>query len=321
MATFPRFLAASMAAITFAAVDGSATVIWSDDFTGEAEGAFPSRDFNGNASPDWTATSTQAAYSVSTAVGAPAPAMVFNDTATVSQGVLRLEMDEFSSFTTAEIATPILRVSFDWSVETFLSNATNEAFRVILRANNSMAANNQIVLGFNRADLNDGDASGGDLTFFAASPNNTSNVTANDSTAIGLLPGLGWAPGFDFGQYDTVSGSDNDSDDVFYRFELSYDYSTGFLDGVATRIASDGTNGQSATFTRVLNAGLEFTNTDPGDVLLIASTNSVVGQSRFDNFLFESVPEPSAAAAMILGLLPLAGRRRRCRSSAFQRIE
>jgi hypothetical protein len=173
-----------------------------------------------------------------------------------------------------------------------------------------MLTANQVVIGFNRADLNDGDALAADLALYAASPNNTSNIAVTDATAIGLIPGVGWLPGFDFGQYAAGDAASNDSDDLFYRFQLTYDFITGSLNGTATRIASDATNGQSAAFSLSLNPGLEFSNTDAGDVLLIASTNGVTGLSRFDNFVFESVPEPATAAIALGALIPLVCRRR-----------
>jgi hypothetical protein len=184
-------------------------------------------------------------------------------------------MSQFAPFSTADAATPHLRVSFDWQVESFASSLTNEAFRFILRANGSTAAGSQLVIGFNRGDINDGDGSTTDLTLYAGSPNGTSNLTPSPSSAIGLIPGVGWQPGFDFGEYSTIAATDNDTDDLFYRFVLTYDFTSGQLDGTVTRLALDATDGQSATFTRSLNAGLVFSNTDVNDVILLASTNGV----------------------------------------------
>jgi hypothetical protein len=316
--SMPRFALSSIcAAAVFAAstLVARGTVVWSDDFSGQANGVFPTTDFNGSGGPDWVATSTASMFSVNTATGEPAPSLSFEDATSGGQGVLRLEMSQFAPFSTANPETPLLRFSFDWKIESFTSTTTNEAFRVILRANNSMAAGNQLVIGFNRADLDDGDALAADLTFYAGSPNNTSNMTAGVTSAIGLLPGVGWQPGFDFGQYGAQA--DNDSDDLFYRFDLTYDYTTGLVNGTATRLSLDGTNGQSAAFQRTLNAGLDFSNTgalgdNSLDLFLIASSNGIMGLSRFDNFVFESIPEPSAAVALLLGGMT-AGLRRRPR--------
>jgi hypothetical protein len=308
---------ASIAAIAFAALPVEGTVVWSDDFTGQPADTFPSRDFNGNSVPDWSATSSPTMFRVTEALGEPAPSLAFTDATTGGQGVLRLEMTSFAPFSTANPDTPLLRVSFDWRVESFTSGLTNEGFRVILRANNSQAAGSQVVIAFNRADLDDGDGLNGDLSFYAGSPVGTSNFTANATSAIGLLQGVGWQPGFDFGQFG--ASGDNDSDDLFYRFQLTYDYNTGVLNGAVTRLALDATNGLTADFTRQLNSGLDFSNTglladNTLDLFLIASTNGVTGLSDFDNFTFESVPEPSVASVWLLGAGAVAAGRRRCRA-------
>ena len=287
----------------------NATIIWSDDFSGRGEGTFPNRDFTGNLTNDWMMQSGDPnMLKISTGLGQPGPSLTFTDASLGAQSVPRLQMTEFAPFSTSDPATPLLRVSFDWQIESFASGAANEAFRFILRANNSQAAGNQLVVGLNRADLSDGDVSVGDLTLYAGSPVGTSNMTPGITSAIGLIPDVGWLPGFDFGQYATAA--DNDTDDLFYRFVLTYDYTTGLLDGTVTRLALDATNGQSATFTRTMTPGLDFSNTDANDFLLIASTNGVTGVSRFDNFTVESIPEPSSALVSAVGAITLMLRRR-----------
>jgi hypothetical protein len=119
MVRLPRLLVLLLTIFILTVAEVPAAVIWSDDFTGQADGTFPSRDFNGNSVTDWAATSTPAMFTVSTSAGNPAPSMTFDDAATAGQGVMRLEMDEFSPFTTANPTTPLLQVSFDWKVEGF----------------------------------------------------------------------------------------------------------------------------------------------------------------------------------------------------------
>jgi hypothetical protein len=299
------------ALVSLGALEVRAAVIWSDDFTGQVENAFPTRDFLGDSDNDWTTQPVSDANMMRVVFGAgePAPSLTIADNSATAQVVPRLQMSEFGSFSTSSPDTPLLRVGFDWSVRGFVSGTTSEAIRVILRANGSSAAGNQLVIGFNRADLADGDAFSGDLTLYAGSPNNTSNFTPTLTSAIGVIPGVGWEPGFDFGQYGV--SDDNDTDDLFYRFLVTYDYTTGVVNGTVTRLALDGTNGQSAVFTRQLNAGLDFSNLDATDVLLIATTNSLTGESGFDNFVFEAIPEPSVVVACLLGLFTLGARRRR----------
>lgn len=251
---------------------------------------------------------------VSTTAGNPSPGLVFTDNSTATTnglGNLRLQMTEFAAFNTSDAATPMLRLSFDWKVGSFLSSATNEAFRFILRANGSSGLGDQLILGFNRASLTDGDGSTADLTMYAATAATSSNISPSNANAIGLITGTGWQPGFNFGEYDGGNSAANDTDDLFYHVDLGYDFITGMVNGTVTRLAPDATNGQSANFSVALNPGLVFSNTDSSDVILIASTNGVTGQSQFDNFVIESVPEPGSAAMLLLGVVATTARRRR----------
>lgn len=203
-------------------------------------------------------------------------------------------------------------MAFDWKIENFFAGTlTNEAFRFVLRANGSTATGDQLILGFNRAALNDGDASNLDLAFYAASPSGSSNVVPSNASAIGLNLGAGWQPGFNFGEYDSANPPANDTDDLFYRFDIGYDFTTGMVNGTVTRRALDASNGQSAAFSIALNPNLNFSNTDATDVILFASTNGVTGVSQVDNFVFEAVPEPASGMAILLGTAAIATRRRR----------
>lgn len=302
-----------VAACTLAGIISSARaeIIWSQDFTGHTNNAYPTRDFTGNSSNDWSTVSggDESMLRVNTSVGDPAPAVVFTDTNTNALGNFRLAMSEFVPFATS-LSAPILRLRFDWKIESFSAGVTtNEAFRIILRANNSSAAGDQVVLGFNRAAITDGDASNADLAFYASSPSGSSNVNPTDANVIGLVSGIGWQPGFNFGEYDGATSSANDTDDLFYHFDASYNFVSGAFSGTITRKAADLTNGQSANFSVAMNPGLVFS--DANDVILFASTNTVQGISQIDNIVIESVPEPAAGVVMLLGSLVLTGKRRR----------
>jgi hypothetical protein len=315
-AVFRSFLqSASLATLMFASLGAAkADVVWSQDFTGHADNAFPFNDFTGNTTNDWSAINDETKFRVSTLVGNPSPALVFTDATTSSTnglGNLQLAMSQFAPFSTATASTPVLHVAFDWKIENFLSGATTEAFRFVLRANGSMTLGDQLIIGFNRANLADGDASSSDLALYAATNSGTSNIVATDSNAIGLISGTGWQPGFNFGEYDSVNGEANDTDDLFYRFTMDYNFTTGLLSGSVTRLALDATNGQSADFSVAMNPGLVFSNQGTLDVLLFASTNGVTGVSQLDNIVFESVPEPASGMAILLGVGAIAARRRR----------
>ncbi len=306
---------ACCAVAAFASLGTSkADVIWSQDFTGHADNAFPFADFTGNSTNDWSAINDESKFRVSTSLGNPSPAMVFTDNTTSTTnglGNLQLAMSQFAPFSTASASTPVLRLTFDWKIESFASSLTNEAFRFVLRANGSTTSGDQLIIGFNRANLNDGDASTSDLSLYAATVGGTSNIAPSNTNAIGLIAGTGWQPGFDFGEYDGVTASANDTDDLFYRFELGYNFNTGLLSGMATRLAPDATNGQSAAFSVAMNPGLVFSDQGALDVLLFASTNGVTGVSQLDNITFEAVPEPASSLAMLLGAGVIVARRRR----------
>ncbi len=311
----PSLRSFCLAVVTFASLcTAKADVVWSQDFTGHADNAFPFSDFTGNSTNDWSAINDESKFRVNTSLGNPSPALVFTDNTTSTTnglGNLQLAMSQFAPFSTAAASTPILRLTFDWKIENFASSATSEAFRFVLRANGSMASGDQLIIGFNRASLNDGDASASDLTLYAATVGGTSNIAPSNANAIGLVAGTGWQPGFNFGEYDAATADANDTNDLFYRFELGYNFNTGLLNGIATRLATDATNGQSAAFSVAMNPGLVFSDQGALDVLLFASTNGVTGVSQLDNVSFEAVPEPGSSVAMLLGAGMIAARRRR----------
>ena len=304
------FLLAAAAAVLLMSA-ARAEIVWSDDFTGQTDAAYPSRDFTGNSVNDYVGTTNPTFFTVSASDGGPAPSLTLNDPSTTAAGVMTVPMSQFGSFSTANPATPILQVSFDFRIDSFLATNALESYRFVLRANGSNAAGSQAVILFNRGNLNDGDASALDLAFAIASASGTSNFTPSDATAIGLIPGVGWQPGFDFGEYSTVTSTDNDTDDLFYRIGFTYDVISGLLNGSITRIATDSTNGQSAPFSLALNPNLDFSNTDATDVFILATGGTTTGIGRFDNFVFNAVPEPSSVTALLLGLGLLGSRRRR----------
>lgn len=298
-----------VAALFFAVASTQAEIVWSDDF-GTGANVFPFRDFNGDSANDYSPGNNSGYYRVNDG------RLTINDplsAATNAGGTLSVSMNKFAPFSTAPTSgTPILNVSFDLRVDSYLSTGSNLAFRFILRANGSQLAGDQMVIAFNCGNLDDGDADL-DLALSVGVQPTTSHMSATDPAArpVGFIPGVGWLPGFDFGNYNPDNAADNNTNDASYNVSFSYDSISGGVNGVVTRIASDATNGFSAPFTLQMNSGLDFSNTDSRDVFILASADALEGVAHFDNIVFEAVPEPSVASGLLLGLAALASRRRR----------
>ena len=286
-------------------------VVWADDFdTGETIGAAPTSDFPGGAAgTDYTiAVANGGSYTVSSVGGS---SLALNDPAANSTATLTVLASQWApvNFTPTN---NLLVAELDFRVDDYNSGTADAAARFVLRHAN--AGNQQIVVEFARSTgvgasvhLNDG-VNGGDhdLALVVGVPTfGTSLITPSDANAVGLIPGVGWVPGFDFGNYDPTT-SLNDTHDEFYRFVLTYDFNTGAVAGTATNLATN----ESTTFARTLDAGLQFNAA--GSSILTATTGSNGEQAYFDNIRLSVVPEPGSAAVLLGGAgLLAAGRRRR----------
>src|SRR5215212_7889406 len=83
----PAFLPLAAAAAIFSTSAGAlAQIVWSDDFTGQADALFPNRDFTGNSVNDYVGTTTPAFFTVSASDGGPAPSLTLPDTSTTAGG-------------------------------------------------------------------------------------------------------------------------------------------------------------------------------------------------------------------------------------------
>jgi hypothetical protein len=204
----------------------------------------------------------------------------------------------------------LLVTQFDFRVDDYNSGTADAAPRFILRHAN--AGGQQIVVAFARSTgvsgsvhLDDGPTGGDhDLALVVGVPTfGTSLITPSNANAVGLVPGVGWAPGFDFGNYDATT-SLNDTHDQSYRLVLSYNFDTGQVLGTATNL----TTLESTAFTRTMNAGLAFNNA--GSSFLTATTASNGAQAYLDNIQMSVVPEPAASISLIGGAGLLAAARR-----------
>jgi hypothetical protein len=292
-----------------------AIVVWSDNFTGQTAGIRPSMDFAGGAAGNdylVTASSGSADFFVNDTIGTGVPSLGVIDTGTGTNDLATLivTMNHFAPFEVSQAsATPVLRTSFDWRVDSF-QGANTQLPRFILRANNANNTGTQLVIGFSYANLDDGDAGTTDLTLFAETQTGaTTNVAPRNATAIGLIPGTGWLPGFDFGSYDGGNAGINDTNDEFYRVTFEYDSLTGGISGSVTQLSSGATAAFPAGL--AMNAGLVFSNTTADDRFLLASSASNTATSYMDNIVFDAVPEPTGALGLASGMMMLGMRRRR----------
>jgi hypothetical protein len=308
----------TLACFVLFAIQGlaNATVVWSDSFNGQTAGVAPSMDFLGGAAGnDYAviASGPNANFVVSDVVGNGVPGLTVVDTGTggTDQATLQVTMNHFAPFVVGPASvTPVMRVRFDIRVDSFLAAANAQNARFIFRANNTNNTGSQMVIAFSYADLNDGDPATGDLALFAdTQTGGTSNVPPKNNTAIGLIPGTGWLPGFDFGSFDAGDAAANDTNDEFYRISFDYDSISGAISGSVTQLSSGATAALPAGLS--LTPGTTFSNTTAEDRFLLASSVSNTATAYFDNFVFEAVPEPTGAILVTGGLAFVAIQRRR----------
>ena len=307
---------AALAVGAFGAAAGAAhgQVVWADDFSGESVGSVPTSDFAGGAAGnDYTIATANGGSYVISGLGEPAPSLNLNDPTGAATATLTVLASQWAPVNLSA-TNNLLVTQFDYRVDQHNTGTADASPRFVLRHLN--AGGQQIVVQFARstgvgasAHLDDGPNGGDhDLALVVGVPTfNTSLITPSDANAVGLAPGVGWAPGFDFGNYDPVT-TENDTHDQFYRFVMSYDFNTGAVTGTATNL----TTGESAGFGRTMTAGLAFNQ--PTSSFLTATTGSNDSQAFFDNIQISVVPEPATASLLALaGASTLARRRRATR--------
>lgn len=308
MTTFP-LLVQRLAIATIGIVSiqsASAVVVWSDNFDNDTIGNVPSNDFTTNGTEDWSFTVGTGAASAVSGTGSSGNGLTQTDT-DIGGTVGTVATSQFSSFT-LNSTTNLLKVSFDFRVDSNLSNSTNVNPRFILRQANTTG--NGFVVGFSRSAVSDGDADTDNLLYVAPHGSGTSNVSPTSGAVVGLVPDTGWDTGFNFGTYDATTGSNNNTGGSFIRFELTYNFINGALTGTATNLS-----GGTTSFSTSINAGLTFSG---GSMLFATGTNTgtspnfvpATSVSHFDNVVVEVIPEPSSSL-MLLGGLGLCFIRRR----------
>ena len=283
-----------------------AVVVWADDYTTDRIGGPNTYDYAGGAA------GTDYNFSLG------------GNTSNVAGGVWNIG-DTTSNGTSAFVTTnqwtarPVnngdqIVFSFDMRVNSLAGLSANSASvpRVGLFQNadtdgNVHSAGNGALftVGFGTVALADGDANT-DLSLYAVAGDISAVPSAGN--ALGFT-GSGWTPGFDFGDHDTTTATNNDTGG-FLRFSLTFTEGSNVVNGVITNLATS----QMLTFTRNAASVVDFSDvTNARDGLRIGSGQSGQGNVDFDNISIEilSVPEPSAALLVgACGLLGLLRRRR-----------
>lgn len=277
-------------------------VVWSDDFS---SGDF-SRNFPGGIEgADYTVGAGQgSSTTVNGQIGNSAPSANLSSGGGTSSGaVMTVKMNQFAPFTVGPTSsTPLLRVSFDFRVDYFGGGyGGGPPIQFVLAAdttNSHFVAGRTLNIAFHEGQLSDGDPNS-DLTLFADTQVTPQNRYATNSSAIGLIPGTGWRPGFDFGGfYSLFPVPDQDTNDEFYRFTFIYDSITGAISGTATRVST----GETAPFPAGLSLtpGTTFSSDDPNDFFTVLASPLIQCSFYVDNIVFEALSDDGITTPPVL---------------------
>lgn len=263
-----------------------ANVIWSDNFSsGTLNMDFP----GGKAGPDYIAgAGTYGSVSAGGTIGVSAPSMKLDSGGgTSGYAGFRVAMDQFAPFTVGPLsATPFLRVSVDLRIESFSGSGFQQP-EVYFVLTEGLVADRSLRIGYTYNRLDDGDDPSEYELALYASTGTALNLT--DSTAIGLVPGTGWLPGFDFGRYFTSPGVSigEGTKHEFYRISFLYNSITGAVTGRVTRLST----GESAPLPSGLSLtpGTTFSSDDARDYFGVSATGMISTVTYVDNIVFEAL--------------------------------
>ncbi len=292
----------------------SATLIWAENFDDDTIGSSPISNYpGGGAGNDWTISNAAPTTTAVSAIGKSGNGLGHTDNDSGATNGL-VSTTQFAPFALSS-TNNLLRFTFDFRVDSFSNGNASYNPRVLFRS--STVLDEGIVVGFSRSAIADGDSSQDNYLFAAKNGNGTSNVSASAAAAVRIgFTGSSWAPGFDFGSYDAATAANNNTGGEFVNFQLTYDYNTGLMSGIATTAG-----GGTATFALSLVAGMNFTG---GAIGFASSASSSVGTAPdpvvvtpatstayVDNLSVEIIPEPSSSAMLLGGLSLLFIRRKR----------
>lgn len=294
----------TMAAVTLAVMGiggaAQAATVWADDFTGETNGAAPTQNYAVATGNDWTVAgvteSPVANFQISTAIGAGSPSLAANDASGSNNTIATVQMNRFAAFDQANAAHARVTASFDFRVDSFSAGNPVSNFRFIIR--DSATTTNVMTVGFAYGDAGDGDASTSDLFLFAA-PNNAAPTPA-EAIAIGRAT-TGWQSSFDFGDYNSTTAANNDTNDAFYRIALTFTAGSTTVVGSATPIDANGiATDPAATFERTVTTAFSLASDNVFDRFDLQQPGGGQVTAYVDNISFDAsaVPEPTALALL-----------------------
>lgn len=293
MRIYPICIAVLVIALHGAA---NAGVVWSDNYNRANSSSPNPYDFTSNGADDYTVAGFSTA-------GISGSVLNLVDTGTSTpQPTVTVPASQFDTTLTGGFipAGGTVRIQADLKV-TSISNVTGASVstpRFVLNTGTEI-----IHFGLGVVALSDGDANN-DLALFVTPGAASSAVSSG--TAVGFT-GSAWQAGFDLGDLSTTTATDNNTNDQFYRFDLTFTVGSTAVTGNVTNLGT----AQVATANRTLGSAFSFTNGAANHTFQVFGGQG--GQSAFqvDNISIDIVPEPSALAIMGLAGAYLLRRGRR----------
>ena len=285
-----------------------AVVVWADDFSTDRAGGPNPYNYPGGAVGD--------DYVVS----------LGGNTSSVSGGIWNIN-DGNGSIATAFVTTSQwtarpnegdqIRISFDMRVNSMASlTAPSASVPRVSLFQDGAADVNEIHSGGSGSIFNIGfgtitlTTDGDPDTDLALYTTNASIANTPGSTNLVGFTGSGWVPGFNFGNYDAVTATNNDTGG-FFNITLVFTEGSTTVDGTVTNIGT----GQFTTFSRPASSAVNLSDlTNPRDGIRFGTGQGGLNNVDFDNVSVEILPVPEPSSALLVGACGALGLLRRRRA-------
>lgn len=258
----------------------------------------------------WTLSPDANPVDVNGSIGNPAESVWFSGTTTGTPGRIEGNLSSRPAFNTTNPEQNTITFGIDLRVDAYAASASRN-FGLVVRDLNRKTGTDDLIpnfrLGFGRTTINGQSR----LAFFGADTNNGNygDFTPGAGHAIGWdAQDQIWAGGFDFGIYDANDAAANDTNDEFYRLEVTFnpfDGTSQTIDVIATQLST----GNQATLTQVVNVPFVFSNSSQSQLIVTGAWAGTL-TGYVDNITVTVVPEPAALSVLSLGGLALLRRRR-----------